>query len=109
MSVKVTYVSSSGTPRTLEVEPGVSVMQAGMRNGLAEIESDCGGACSCASCHVYVDADWLDKFPPMTKIENALLSMLDVRGPNSRLSCQLKVTEDLDGLTVHTLDPVANE
>lgn len=109
MSAKVTYVDSSGTARTLDVEPGTSVMQAGMRNGLTEIESDCGGACSCASCHVYVDEAWLDRFPPMTKIESALLSMLEVRKPNSRLSCQLKLTDDLDGLVVRTLDPAANE
>ena len=109
MSVKVTYVASNGVSRTLELEPGVSVMQAGLDAGVPEIESDCGGACSCASCHVYVDSDWLDRIPPMSKVENSLLGLLDVRKPNSRLSCQIKASEELGGLVVRTLDSDANE
>jgi len=109
MSVKVTYVASNGVSRTLELEPGVSVMQAGLDAGVPEIESDCGGACSCASCHVYVDSDWLDRIPPMSKVENSLLGLLDVRKPNSRLSCQIKASAELGGLVVRTLDSDANE
>ena len=108
MSVTVTYIASDGVARTLELEPGDSVMQAGLDNSVPEIESDCGGACSCAACHVYVDPDWLDRLPAMTRIENGLLSMLDARRPNSRLSCQIKANDALDGLTVQTLDPAAN-
>jgi 2Fe-2S ferredoxin len=109
MSVKVTYVASSGASRTLELEPGVSVMQAGLDAAVPEIQSDCGGVCSCASCHVYVDPDWLEKIPPMSKVENSLLGLLGVRKPNSRLSCQIKAAAELDGLVVRTLDPDANE
>jgi 2Fe-2S ferredoxin len=88
--------------RTINVDPGMSVMEAAKQNGVPEIEADCGGVCSCASCHVYVDPEWFDRFPPMSKVENSLLSLLEERKPNSRLSCQLRVTEAMDGLTVHT-------
>lgn len=109
MAVKVTYVASSGVSRTLELEPGVSVMQAGLDAAVPEIESDCGGACSCASCHVYVDPDWLDRIPPMSMVENSLLGLLGDREPNSRLSCQIKASAELDGLVVRTLNLDTNE
>ncbi len=105
--VKVTYIDTKGVERTVDAEPGVSVMQAGLDNNIPQIESDCGGVCACAACHVYVEPQWLDRLTPMNKTENGLLGLLDVRKPNSRFSCQLKLTEALDGLTVHTLDPVA--
>ena len=109
MPVKVTYVASSGASRTLALEPGVSVMQAGLDAGVPEIASDCGGACSCAACHVYVDPDWLGRLAPMSKVENSLLGLLDDRQPNSRLSCQIKAGPELDGLVVRTLDPAADD
>ncbi len=77
-------------------------MEGAKQNGVPEIEAACGGVCSCASCHVYVDPAWLDKFAPMSKIENSLLSLLEERQPNSRLSCQLRMTDELDGLIVRT-------
>ena len=100
--VHVTYIDSSGKARTIEASQGMSVMEGAKQNGIPEIAADCGGVCACASCHVYVEPDWLDKFAPMSKIENSLLALLPERGPNSRLSCQLKLTEALDGLIVRT-------
>lgn len=105
MKVHVTYIESSGTVRTIEANPGMSVMEVAKQNGVPEIDADCGGVCSCASCHVYVEPAWLDKFIPMSRIENSLLSLLEERRPNSRLSCQLKLTEEHDGLTVRTPRP----
>ncbi len=108
MKVHVTYLDSSGIARAIEVNPGMSVMEAAKRNGIPEIDADCGGVCACATCHVYVEQAWLDKFSPMSGIENGLLSLLQERLPNSRLSCQLKLTEQHNGLTVRTarsIDP----
>lgn len=96
-------MESTGAARTIDATPGKSVMELAKANGVPEIEADCGGACSCASCHVYVDPAWHDRFAARSKIESTLLSMLDVRQPNSRLSCQLKVSEDMDGLLVRTV------
>lgn len=106
MSIRVTFVDSAGLERTVDALPGSSVMEAAKLVGIPEITADCGGVCSCASCHVYVDVEYLGRFPPITKIENSLLSLLEDRKPNSRLSCQLKLTDEFDGLTIHT--PVGN-
>lgn len=104
MSVRVTYIDSYGTSRNVDAAEGTSVMEAARLHHIPEVGSDCGGVCSCASCHVYVDAAWLDKFPTMTANEKVLLSLLgDQRHENSRLSCQLKLDEAVDGLVVHTL------
>ena len=105
--IKVTCVDSGGHVRVVEAESGVSVMAAATAQGVPEIETDCGGVCSCASCHVYVDEAWLGKLTPMSKNENSLLGLLEVRRPNSRLSCQITLTPDLDGLTIRTVDPEA--
>lgn len=102
MSIHITFVDSAGTSRTVEADPGISVMQVAKSNAIPEIDADCGGVCSCASCHVYVDPAWIEKFPPMSKIENTLLSMLAERQATSRLSCQLKLTEEMDGLIFRT-------
>jgi 2Fe-2S ferredoxin len=105
MSVKVTYIASNGATRSLDLKEGVSVMEAALDNGVPEIESDCGGVCTCAACHVYVDPEWLALLPPMTKAETGLLGLLETRRPNSRLSCQIKANAALDGLIVRTVDP----
>ena len=106
MKVRVRYIDSKGVARTIEADPGLSVMQVAKEYNVPEIAADCGGACSCASCHVYVDEAWLDKFAPMGKIENSLLAMQENRKKNSRLSCQLKLSEAMDGLTVRTPAPI---
>jgi len=100
--VHVTYIDSSGIVRAIEAISGTSVMEAAKQNGIPEIDADCGGVCACATCHVYVEQAWRDRFSPMSKIENSLLSLLQERQPNSRLSCQLKLTEEHDGLMIRT-------
>lgn len=101
-ALTVTFVEDDGTVRTIEnVETGQSLMEVGRENGVAGILADCGGACACATCHVYVDADWLDKVGPPDEIEAEMLDMVsDVARASSRLSCQVKLTEALDGLRV---------
>ena len=100
--IRVIYIDSGGRSRTVDVAPGTTVMQGAKDNDVPEIVADCGGVCSCASCHVYVDPAWLARFAPMSKNENSLLALLEDRQANSRLSCQLKVEEGMDGLVVRT-------
>jgi len=103
LPVHVTFIDSHGTARTVEASEGMSVMEVARFHRIPEVDSDCGGVCSCASCHVYVDPSWFDRFPALSKNENVLLSLLqELRHANSRLSCQLKLTADSEGLVVHT-------
>ena len=101
----VTFVQPDGTRQDVEAEIGYSVMEAAILNGIRGIEAECGGACSCATCHVHVDPDWLAKLPEMEPMEDAMLDAANDRQPNSRLSCQLEVTEDYDGLVVTVVPP----
>jgi len=97
---KITYIEHSGKSHTIEVAKDLTVMEGAVQNNIPGIDADCGGACACATCHVYVDEQWLDKLP---KIESSEEDMLDVAyEPNqfSRLGCQITVTDDLDGLVV---------
>jgi 2Fe-2S ferredoxin len=99
---KINFTDFAGTTRTVEVENGATVMEAAIRNAIPGIDAECGGACACATCHVYVDADWQEKVGPPTPMEEDMLDFgFDVR-PNSRLSCQIKVSDELDGLKVTT-------
>ncbi len=99
---KIHYVDHTGTTRTVEVENGATVMEGAIRNAIPGIEAECGGACACATCHVYVDEAWREKTGSPSPMEEDMLDFgFDVR-PNSRLSCQIKVTEELDGLIVST-------
>ncbi len=96
--MKITFVDSKGGEQVIDVAPGVSLMEAALKNGVSGIEAECGGACSCATCHVFVSAQWMDKIPPKEDMEDAMLEFaLDLRD-ESRLSCQILLTEDLDGL-----------
>ena len=98
--VKITYIETDGPARTVEGEAGSTVMETAIRNNIPGIEAECGGACACATCHVYVDATWQEKTGTPSPMEEDMLDFaFDVR-PNSRLSCQIKVREDLDGLIV---------
>ncbi|MBN9063107.1 MAG: 2Fe-2S ferredoxin [Rhizobiales bacterium 65-9] len=100
--VKITYVDSAGTQRSVDAEPGSTVMENAIRNAIPGIEAECGGACACATCHVYVDEAWTEAVGPAAPMEEDMLDFaFDVR-PNSRLSCQIKVRAELDGLVVHT-------
>jgi 2Fe-2S ferredoxin len=100
--VKITYIDSDGASRTVEAQTGATVMETAIKNGVPGIEAECGGACACATCHVYVDEAWREKVGPPSAMEEDMLDFgYDVR-PNSRLSCQIKVREELDGLVVRT-------
>ena len=99
---KITYIDSAGTKRMAEAEAGATVMETAIKNGIPGIEAECGGACACSTCHVYVDEAWRAATGEPTPMEEDMLDFaFDVR-PNSRLSCQIKVTEALDGLVVTT-------
>jgi ferredoxin, 2Fe-2S len=99
---KITYVEHDGTTRTVEAEVGTTVMEAALKNEVGGIVAECGGSCTCATCLVHVDEAWIDKVGTRSEEEEDQLDFaFDVR-PNSRLSCQIKVTEALDGLIVHT-------
>jgi 2Fe-2S ferredoxin len=100
--VKITYTDFEGTSRTVEAEIGATVMETAIKNDVPGIEAECGGACACATCHVYVDEEWREKTGGHSPMEEDMLDFgYDVR-PNSRLSCQIKVTEALEGLVVRT-------
>ncbi len=102
--IKITFVDAEGTARTVEAEEGSTVMENAIRNGIPGIEAECGGACSCATCHVYVAEEWESLTGEPKPMEEDMLDFaFDVR-PTSRLSCQIKVTEALDGLVVATPD-----
>lgn len=97
----VVYILKDGSERRVEVPEGTSVMLGAIQNNVPGIEAECGGCCSCATCHVYVDPAFIDKVPPADMTENDLLSGVAAeRKPNSRLSCQISMTANLDGLTV---------
>jgi ferredoxin, 2Fe-2S len=100
--VKITYVEFGGTQKVVDVAPGLTVMEGGRDNGVKGIEADCGGACACSTCHVYVDEAWVDSLPPRDAMEQDMLDFAfqpDER--RSRLTCQLKVTPEIEGLVVH--------
>eukprot|EP01037_Dinobryon_pediforme_P034265 gene34265-40090_t len=100
--IKITYIDAAGTSRTVDAEEGATVMETALRNAVPGIEAECGGACACATCHVYVDEAWAAKLPPAQQMEEDMLDFaFDVR-PTSRLSCQIRVRPDLDGLVVST-------
>jgi 2Fe-2S ferredoxin len=99
---KITYIEHDGTTRTVEAETGESVMETALRHGVVGIVAECGGSCTCATCLVHVEESWADKIGTRSEEEEDQLDFAyDVR-PNSRLSCQIKVTEALDGLIVRT-------
>jgi ferredoxin, 2Fe-2S len=99
---KITYIDAAGSARTVDGEIGSTVMETAIKNGVPGIEAECGGACACSTCHVYVDEAWREKTGEPSPMEEDMLDFaFDVK-PNSRLSCQIKVTEALDGLVVTT-------
>jgi len=99
---KIIYIDSDGKSRTVDAEVGATVMETAIKNDVPGIEAECGGACACATCHVYVDEAWQEKVGPAAPMEQDMLDFaFDVR-PNSRLSCQIKVSDELDGLVVTT-------
>jgi|TARA_R110002073_G_scaffold42565_1_gene119062 ferredoxin, 2Fe-2S len=99
---KITYIEHNGTKHTVDVADGLSVMEGAIRNLVPGIDADCGGACACATCHVYIDEAWQEKTGERSAMEESMLDFADGVQDNSRLSCQIKVTADLDGLIVST-------
>ena len=97
---KVTYIENNGTSHDVEVENGLSIMEGAVNNLIPGIDADCGGACACATCHVYVDASWLEKTGSIGDMEETMLDFAESREENSRLSCQIKISDELDGIVV---------
>jgi 2Fe-2S ferredoxin len=101
---KVTYIESGGEQHVVDVLPGLSLMEAAVQNGVAGIAAICGGACACATCHIYVDEAWRSRIGARNDLEESMLEMADDVQANSRLACQIKMTDELDGLVVHVPD-----
>lgn len=97
---KITYIESSGTKHEIEVKNGLSVMEGAINNLIPGIDADCGGACACATCHCYVDEAWLARTGDIGDMEETMLDFAEGREANSRLSCQIKVSDELDGLII---------
>ncbi|OCX66092.1 2Fe-2S ferredoxin [Thioclava sp. SK-1] len=99
---KITYIEHNGTPHEIDVKPGMTVMEGARDNGVPGIDADCGGACACSTCHVYVADDWIEKLPAKDSMEEDMLDFaFEPDAAKSRLTCQITVTPDLDGLVVH--------
>lgn len=99
---KITYIEHDGKEHVVDVANGMTVMEGARDNDIPGIEADCGGACACSTCHVYVAEDWVEKLPARDPMEEDMLDFAYEPDPSrSRLTCQLKVTDDLDGLIVH--------
>ena len=99
---KITYIDSSGNSKTIDVANGLSVMEGAIQNNIPGIDADCGGGMACATCHVYVKEEWLNKLDKPEDAEQDMIDMAFEPKKNSRLSCQLIVSEELDGLVVTT-------
>ena len=100
--ITITYIDHDGTARTVEAAAGATVMETAIRNGIPGIDADCGGACACATCHVYVDPAWEGVLGAPQPMETDMLDFASDVRPNSRLSCQIKVCPALNGLVVRT-------
>jgi 2Fe-2S ferredoxin len=99
---KVTFIEHNGTARSVDAAEGLSLMEAAVGNLVPGIDGDCGGACACATCHVHVDAAWLERLPPMEALERSMLDLVEDRDASSRLACRIKLGPGLDGIVVRT-------
>ena len=97
---KITYIEHNGTRHEIDARNGLSVMETAIKNNVPGIDADCGGACACATCHVFVDPDWLEKTGLPDPMEESMLDFAAERQDNSRLSCQIRISDELDGLIV---------
>src|SRR5690606_21030329 len=100
--VEIVFIEANGEVRKVEAKVDSSVMQTAVENDIPGIIAECRGSCACATCHVYVEQEWLDKLEPPSELEAAMLEFADNAQPNSRLSCQIRITEAISGLTVRT-------
>ncbi len=101
---KVTYITPDETRHEIELENGYSIMEGAINNDIDGIVAECGGACACATCHSYVDVAWTDKIPAMDDMEDSMLDAAFDRKDNSRLTCQIEMTDELDGIVIHVAD-----
>ena len=99
---KVIFIDHEGNSKEVEAKNGTTVMEAAVQNMVPGIDADCGGACACATCHVYVDEAWTAKLKPREDMEESMLDFAEDVKDNSRLSCQIQLTDELDGITVTT-------
>jgi 2Fe-2S ferredoxin len=99
---KITYIDASGKERVVDAKNGMTVMETAIKHNVPGIDADCGGACACATCHVYVDPAFMDKVGKPSAMEQSMLDFAENVKETSRLSCQIKVRDDLDGLKVTT-------
>ena len=99
---KITYIEHDGTVHTVAGDVGATVMETAIKHGVPGIEAECGGACACSTCHVYIEEEWREKVGDPSPMEEDMLDFAFEVKPNSRLTCQIKVRDDLDGLTVRT-------
>ena len=97
---KVTFIAHDGKEHVVDIAEGWSLMEGAVKNGIPGIDADCGGACACATCHVYVDDEWTERVGSPEAMEEDMLDFAYDVQPNSRLSCQIKVRDALDGLVV---------
>ncbi len=97
---KVTFVDSEGVHHEVDVEVGNTIMEAAIDNDVPGIVAECGGACACATCHAYVDEEWIARLPEMDDMEDAMLDSALDRKTNSRLTCQISMVDELDGIEV---------
>ena len=98
---KITYVEYNGNPHTVDVENGLSVMEGAVQNNIPGIDADCGGGMACATCHVYIEGKWFDRIEKKTDGEEDMIDQAYEPKKNSRLSCQITVSDELDGLIVN--------
>jgi 2Fe-2S ferredoxin len=101
---KIIYLTRDGARHEVEVENGYSVMEGAINNDIDGIVAECGGACACATCHSYVDGAWTDKLAEMDDMEDSMLDAAFERKSNSRLTCQIEVSNKLDGLVIHVAE-----
>ena len=99
---KILFIDHSGESREVETKAGVSIMEAAVQNMIPGIDADCGGACACATCHVYVDAEWAGKLKAKNDMEDSMLDFAENVQDTSRLSCQIIMSNELDGIKVST-------
>lgn len=99
---KVIFIDHEGNSKEVEAKKGTTIMEAAVQNLVPGIDADCGGACACATCHVYVDEAWMDKLGAKDDMEDSMLDFAEDVQENSRLSCQIQLTDELDGIIVRT-------
>jgi 2Fe-2S ferredoxin len=101
-TIRITDIA--GATRDIDAKAGLTLMEVAVDNNVAGLVAECGGACACATCHAYIDDSWMEKLPAMDDMEDAMLDSALERLPNSRLSCQIEITDELDGLALTVAD-----